>query len=42
LLRARGDAERILNLVERLPESTRQALRKLREQKREQGSDRSE
>ncbi|MEY4508421.1 MAG: hypothetical protein RLZZ450_543 [Pseudomonadota bacterium] len=37
LLRARGDAERILNLVEPLPESSRQALRRLREQKREHG-----
>ena len=41
LLRARSDAERILDLVEPLPESTRQALRRLREQEREHGSVRS-
>lgn len=35
LLRARPDAERILNLVEALPDSSERALRRLREQKRE-------
>jgi hypothetical protein len=35
LLRARSDAERILTMVEALPQSSEQALCRLRQQKRE-------